>query len=131
MSLIRAANLTQSIRQIFKNKLNLKPRSWPIFLADFAAIKLLPNLKPARLTFHMCRIMPKFSHRKIFGLFFDRLYLRKASLNLNEIYRQQGGEFGRRRKNLKAKTDKKFILGKRLLIYCVKFCRTELSALLR
>lgn len=79
----------------------------------------------------MCRIVPKFSHRKIFGLFFDRLYLRKASLNLNEIYRQQGGEFGRRRKNLKAKTDKKFILGKRLLIYRVKFCCTELSAFLR
>ena len=79
----------------------------------------------------MCRIMPKFLHRKIFRLFFDRLYLRKASLNLNEICRQQGGEFGRRRKNPKAKTDKKFILGKRLLIYRVKFCRTELSALLR
>ena len=75
----------------------------------------MPNLNPAHLNFHMCRIMPKFSHRKIFGLFFDRLYLRKASLNLNEIYRQQGGEFERRRKNPKAKTDKKFILGKRLL----------------
>jgi len=51
----------------------------------------------------MCRIVPKFSHRKIFGLFFDCLYLRKASLNLNEICRQQGGEFGHCRKNPKAK----------------------------